>query len=202
MIFDAEHQIDIPNIDLLSFLFSRTPFKDDDPIWINPLNTANHVTLAKVRDLTHRIGQGYRELGIGVNDPGRDIVLSYVENQVMVAPNTFAVICAGGVHATCSVTATAFELARQIKLSSPKILICSLQTRKVAEEAIQQSGSSGVKLVMMDSEKLDIVDANGRSIISGKKLEWQRITDPETLRKTTACLVYSSGTTGVPKGEW
>lgn len=202
MIFDSEHHIDIPNIDLLSFLFSQTPFKDDDPIWINPSNVANHVTLAKVRDLTHRIGRGYRDLGIGVDGAGRDIVLSYVENQVMVAPNTFGVICAGGVHATCSVTATAFELARQINLSDPKVLTCSVQTRKVAEDAIRQAGNSAVKLVMMDSQKLDIVDASGRPIIGEKKLDWQRITDPETLRRRTACLVYSSGTTGVPKGEW
>ncbi|KIY00151.1 uncharacterized protein Z520_03836 [Fonsecaea multimorphosa CBS 102226] len=202
MIFESEYDVDIPSIDLLTFLFSRTPFKDDDPIWINPANPDNnHVTLAKARDLTHRIGQGYRDLGIGTDGPGRDIVLSYVENQVMVAPNNLGVLCAGGVHATCSVTATAFELARQIRLSGPKILICSPQTRKAADEAIAQSGVESVRLVMMLSETLDIVDArSGKSIISDRRLEWQKVTDPAVLERATACLVYSSGTTGNPKG--
>jgi acyl-coenzyme A synthetase/AMP-(fatty) acid ligase len=200
MIFESEYHVDIPDIDLLTFLFSRTPFKDNDPIWINPSKPANHVTLANARDLTHRIGQGYRDLGVGAQGLGKDIVLTYIENQVMVAPNTLGVLCGGGVHATCSVTATAFELARQIRLSGPKVLICSPQTRKAAEEAITQS-STDVRLVMMVSDSLDIVDAYGKSIISERKLEWQRITDPEVLQKTTACLVYSSGTTGVPKGK-
>ncbi|OQU96504.1 AMP-binding enzyme domain-containing protein [Cladophialophora immunda] len=192
MIFESQYRVDIPNVDLLTFLFSRTPFKDDDPIWINPANPRNHVTLAQARDLTHRIGQGYRDLGIGTRGAGKDIVLSYIENQVMVAPNNLGVICAGGIHATCSVTATAFELARQIRLSGPKILICSPQTRKAAEEAITQSGVGGVRLVMMVSEKLDIVDASGKSIIRDRKLEWDRITNPAVLERTTACLVYSS----------
>ncbi|KAH0830902.1 putative acyl-coenzyme A synthetase [Fonsecaea pedrosoi] len=200
MIFESQYHVDIPSVDLLTFLFSRTPFKDDDPIWINPSNPSNHVTLARARDLTHRIGQGYRDLGIGNHGAGRDIVLSYVENQVMVAPNNFGVICAGGVHATCSVTATAFELARQIRLSRPKILICSAQTRDAAEDAIGQSGVDGIRLVMMVSTELDIVDVGGKSIVSDRRLEWERVTDPAVLERTTACLVYSSGTTGSPKG--
>ncbi|OAP58070.1 hypothetical protein AYL99_07160 [Fonsecaea erecta] len=198
MIFESEYHISIPSVDLLTFLFSRTPFKDDDPVWINPASpNSNHVTLARARDLTHRIGQGYRDLGIRSD---RDIILSYLENQVMVAPNNLGVLCAGGVHATCSVTATAFELARQIRLSSPRIVICSPQTRQAAEEAIAESGVDGVRLVIMMSDKLDIVDVNGRSIISDRKLQWQKVTDPAVLEKTTACLVYSSGTTGDPKG--
>ncbi|OCT53132.1 putative acyl-coenzyme A synthetase [Cladophialophora carrionii] len=200
MIFESEYHVEIPSIDLLSFLFSRTPFQDNDPIWINPSNPANHVTLAKARDLTHRIGQGYRDLGVGAEEAGKDIVLTYVENQVMVAPNTLGVLCAGGVHATCSVTATAFELARQIRLSGPKVLICSPRTRKAAEEAITQSNTD-VRLVMMVSDSVDIVDTDdGKSIIGDRKLDWQRFTDPKVLQRTTACLVYSSGTTGVPKG--
>ena len=200
MIFNSEYHVDIPNIDLLTFPFSRTPFKDNDPIWINPQNPDNEVTLAQARDLTHRIGRGYRDLGVGAHSAGEDIVLSYVENQIMVAPNNLGVLCAGGIHATCSVTATAFELARQIRLSSPKVLICSAQTRTVAENAIRQTGSD-VHLVIMMSDKLDIVDGHGKSIIGQQKLEWEKITDPAILQMRTACPEYSSGTTGVPKGE-
>lgn len=202
MIFSSESHVDIPSQDILTFLFSRSPFKDDDPVWIDAVNPSLHVTFSQARDLTHRIGQGYRDLGIGTHNGGEDIVLSYVENQVMVAPNVLGVLCAGGIHATCSVTATAFELARQVRLSRPKILICSEQSRKTAEEAISQSGLSNVRLVVMVSDKLDIVDARGgESIVSRNKLQWQRITDPGVLEKTTACLIYSSGTTGIPKGK-
>ncbi|KAI1610622.1 4-coumarate-CoA ligase [Exophiala viscosa] len=199
-IFNSDYQIDIPKQDILTFLFTKTPFKNNDPIWLDAINPKLNVTLAKAKELTQRIGQGLRDLGIGSKDGSEDIVLSYIENQVMVAPTTFGVLCASGIHATCPMTATAFELARQIKLSGPKILICSPQTRKVAEEAISQAGNNNIKLLVMMSESLDIVDASGKSIISDKHLQWRRMTDPSVLENTTACLVYSSGTTGVPKG--
>ncbi|KAL2438795.1 Phenylacetyl-CoA ligase epaB [Exophiala dermatitidis] len=217
MIFSSQYHIDIPNEDILTFLFSRTRFKGNDPIWIDAINPDLFVTLSKARELTYRIGQGLRDLGIGVgkgagtksnNDGkhGRDaddsIVLSFVENQVMVAPTLLGVLCAGGIHATCPMTATVFELARQIRLSKPRVLICSEQTRRVAEESIVQSGIGGVKLLLMVSKTLDVVDANTKKSMVSKDriLRWRRISDPVQLENTTACLVYSSGTTGVPKG--
>ena len=201
MIFSSEYSIDIPNEDILTFLFSRTRFKEDDPVWIDAANPSLFVTLTRARDLTFRIGRGLRDLGIGARNGAKDIVLSFVENQVMVAPTLFGILCAGGIHATCPMTATAFELARQVRLSSPKILICSLQTKKVAEEAIKQSGIGALQLLVMASERLDVVAADGKSITSSRILQWKKISSPSVLETTTACLVYSSGTTGVPKGE-
>ena len=201
MIFNSEYHIDIPNEDTLTFLFNRTRFRGNDPIWLDALNPDLHVTLSKARELTHRIGQGLRDLGIGAQHGAEDIVLSFIENQVMVAPTLLGVLCAGGIHATCPMTATTFELTRQIKLSSPKILVCSPQTRKVAEESIAQSGLSSIRLLVMMSETLDISDASGKSIVSDRHLQWRRMTDQTELETTTACLVYSSGTTGVPKGK-
>ncbi|KAK5206570.1 hypothetical protein LTR47_007368 [Exophiala xenobiotica] len=200
MIFDSEYHIDIPNEDILTFLFERTRFRPNDPIWLDAVNPDWHVTLSKARELTHRIGQGLRDLGIGARRGAEDIVLSFIENQVMVAPTLLGVLCAGGIHATCPMTATTFELTRQIKLSSPKILVCSPQTRKVAEESIAQSGLSSIRLLVMMSESLDLSDASGKSIVSDRHLQWRRMTDQTELETTTACLVYSSGTTGVPKG--
>jgi acyl-coenzyme A synthetase/AMP-(fatty) acid ligase len=209
MIFNSEYQIDVPNEDILTFLYSRTRFKEADPIWIDAADPRLHVTLSKARELTRRVGRGLRDLGIG-GGKSEDIVLTFVENQVMVAPTLLGVLCAGGIHATCPMTATAFELGRQIRLSSPKVVICSRQTRKVAEEAIRiaQSGSSrgrGItppQLLVMVSEDSDVIDdaSPGKSIVSDRELQWESITDPDVLERTTACLVYSSGTTGLPKG--
>lgn len=202
MIFTSPYHVDIPNEDLLTFLFNRTPFKDDHPIWIDVVNPHIYVTLAKAKELVHHLGQGLRDLGIGASHDGNreDVVLTFVENQVMVAPTLLSVISAGGIHATCPMSATTFELARQISLSSPRILICSQKSKQVAEDSISLSKVSGIILLVMVSENLDVVDSSGKSIISPRSLQWRPITDPTTLQTTTACLVYSSGTTGTPKG--
>jgi len=40
----------------------------------------------------------------------------------------------------------------------------------------------------------------GAHCTQGEELTWGRITDPEELKTSLIVLLYSSGTTGVPKG--
>lgn len=203
MIFTPKYNISIPDVDVLSFLFSQTPFKDKDPIWIDPYDLSNTITLAEARNLTHRIGHTLRFYQIGANDDSNNIVLTFTQNQIMVAPCLLGVLCAGGIHSTCPATATAFELARQLKLTQPKVLICSAQTRTIAEQAISESGLKDIKLLVMVSDigKHDLVDADSHSVLSASQLDWKRITSRQDLENRTACVVFSSGTTGIPKGK-
>jgi 4-coumarate--CoA ligase len=41
---------------------------------------------------------------------------------------------------------------------------------------------------------------DGRDVISDRKLDWEMITEQEQLESTLVCLLYSSGTSGLPKG--
>jgi 4-coumarate--CoA ligase len=41
---------------------------------------------------------------------------------------------------------------------------------------------------------------NNQNCISNEKLDWKRITNKEELENSLVCLLYSSGTTGPPKG--
>jgi acyl-coenzyme A synthetase/AMP-(fatty) acid ligase len=47
--------------------------------------------------------------------------------------------------------------------------------------------------------------ATGENYLSSLKetgvLDWERITDPMALKDSLVCLLYSSGTTGVPKDK-
>lgn len=198
MIFISPFHVDIPNQDILTFLFSSDRFQDHDPVWIEASSPDIFITKGKARKLTQQIGSSLRERGIGRDD----VVIHFVENQVMIAPTAFGILCAEAICATCAPTATAFELARQINLSNPKIMICSNQTRKVTEEALAQSTvSRRPELLMMDSPNLDIKNPRtGRSILTSNLLEWKPITDPVELADRTSLLIYSSGTTGLPKG--
>jgi long-subunit acyl-CoA synthetase (AMP-forming) len=45
------------------------------------------------------------------------------------------------------------------------------------------------------------IEGNKAVLPSNGKLEWERITNKDELENSLICLLYSSGTTGIPKGK-
>lgn len=116
----------------------------------------------------------------------------------------YATIAAAGVYSAASASFTVEEFARQVHDGSSNLIICS---RDVVEVAKRAAGACGVPadrvLVLESSPVWRLYDVTtGRSALGTgtERLEWERITDEETLVKRHICLLYSSGTTGLPKG--
>ena len=82
------------------------------------------------------------------------------------------------------------------------MLTCSKELEPVALKAAAEAGLPRSSVLVLESYpevKLSI-SGQSRGCDFQKMLEWEAISDPVTLRTRTACLVYSSGTTGLPKG--
>jgi 4-coumarate--CoA ligase len=201
MEFTSSVKVDFPDQDILTYVFGNTLFEENDPIWFNAANTKEYITLRQARSLTGRIGRYLRNLGVGTNGRGKDFVLCFVENQTLVGPTCFGVLCAGGVHSACPMSSTVAEVSRQIGLSKPKVMICSELTRSTAQKALQQAGlSDSVHLLVMDSSSCTFRNTVDGSSLPLEQLSWEPLTDPSVLDSTTALTLFSSGTTGVPKG--
>jgi 4-coumarate--CoA ligase len=77
---------------------------------------------------------------------------------------------------------------------------------KAAEEAGWGADGGGRVLLMGEGREweLRIIGKNGELgqnlINQSDKLAWQKITDPHDLENSLVILIYSSGTTGLPKG--
>jgi len=78
---------------------------------------------------------------------------------------------------------------------------------KAAEEAGWGTCGGGRVLLMSEGRnwELRIIgndgEPGGNIINENDKLAWQRITNRQELEDSLIVLIYSSGTTGLPKGE-
>jgi 4-coumarate--CoA ligase len=110
------------------------------------------------------------------------------------------IIAAGGVYSAASSASMPQELARQVKEAGSGLIICSADCKDVAIEAGRIAGVERGRVLVLGSEpgKLESVEGGG-DLIGREELAWTRVTDPEELESSLICLLYSSGTTGVPK---
>jgi 4-coumarate--CoA ligase len=122
--------------------------------------------------------------------------------QVFLPVLFYGVIAAGGVYSALSTSATVSELSTQLSQTPVSLLVCSPETKLVAAKAAEKCGSSDTKILVLESgSELNLRNlATGRNCVSERKLDWTKITNPKELEDSLVCLLYSSGTTGPPKG--
>ncbi|RSL86516.1 hypothetical protein CEP51_002752 [Fusarium floridanum] len=207
MVYNATVDYDLPDIDLLTLLFDspELPSNNDTVLHVEAGHTQNYLTKAQTASFTRRIAHILRhDYGIGVNGPGKDVVVCVSSGQVLLPAAFYGTIAAGGIYSAASNSLTSAELQRQIENGRAILLISSPDCREVAERAARQAGLPSDRILILDSikGKRSLSSSTGENLLSlsAVELPWENITDPEVLKSRTICLVYSSGTTGKPKG--
>ena len=121
----------------------------------------------------------------------------------------YGVVAAGGVLSGVGTSLRVGEMVRQVQDANAKVIICSREYAAVAANVATECGIAPANVLIIDSSDgghwslLKSTGAHAISILkqsTGAMLEWERITDQDVLRDTTIALLYSSGTTGLPKG--
>lgn len=144
------------------------------------------------------------KFGIGKNGAGKDVVVCISSGQPLLPILFYGVIAAGGVYSAASASFTAPELSRQVRHGSSSLIFCSEDAKDVAVATAKECGvPSSRVLVIRSSPKWEMrsVEGDQMCLPSNGSMEWQRITDQKELENSLVCLLYSSGTTGVPKGK-
>ena len=170
-------------------------------------NEANCMTTAEVETAVKRLSYVLRhEFGIG-SSPGKDVVTCLSSNNLLLPTVFLATIGAGGVYSAASSALTVAELTRQIQTSGSKLVITTEDLQETAVEAARSCSIPPERILIlhrMDAQKRALTSVANpiRNYLQqgSNELPRERITDLELLKSRTAALIFSSGTTGPPKG--
>lgn len=179
-------------------------------LFLTTLTTTFKVLFQDADDLTRRYTHEdvYRlSLRFGkrlVNDYGMrkgERVMIVAANDIDYPPVVLGALWAGGVVTPANPNYTVSELAFQLKDSEAKVVVTHASALQTVTDACRIASLTSVKTILLTEALQDYCPAtNGRS--HGRSSDSQKpphrlVSDP---KKDLAFLVYSSGTTGRPKG--
>jgi 4-coumarate--CoA ligase len=160
-------------------------------------DTGRAYTFASLKLAVVEFGKGLRAV---LEWKKGEVLILYTPNSIGIPAIIWGTSWAGGIISPANPSSTVGELVSQLKDSGARSLITQAPYLKAATEACQQVGISSDQLILIGDEREPTNkfkhSTSIRNITGAHRFRKAKI-DPV---KDLALLMYSSGTTGLPKG--
>ncbi|KAL5546118.1 hypothetical protein UlMin_005805 [Ulmus minor] len=186
-----------PNLSLTSFLFQscstfphRTALVDDD--------SGDTLTFLQLKNVVSKLSHALIELKVKKGD----VVLIFAPNSIRFPVCFFSITALGAIATTCNPAYTFYELSKQIKDCSPKIIITvpefwdKVEKFNLPSIILGSSTSNSANFKPSPNSKIwyysDLIKTSDDQVSD--------LPEINVKQSDVAALMYSSGTTGMSKG--
>lgn len=184
MIIHSTGTLPIFNGTVTDYLRTKPSYSSTDPAYIDVV-TGNSISYSEVWKLADRLSSAlYNDYGLTDAKPDENVgpvVMLHAVNSLLLASVHYALLDLGVTITPAAATYEAGDLAHQIKVCSPSLVICNQQF-----EPKVKSASSNTKLIFIE----DLLKTQSSA-------PWKKFTTSNPNR--VAYLGMSSGTSGLPK---
>lgn len=190
--------IPIPTTDLWTLIFERDklPFPETKEIFTSA-HTGKSLSHTTVRRQAHEFGCGLKARWSWHKG---DVLALYTPNSVDTAVITMGTLWAGGVVSPGNPLYTVDELARQLTDSRAKAMVTQVPYLATAREAAARAGLRQDRIILLGEQHDPTGTFKHWRDIKSSKYTYIFSRTSISPKKDLAFLVYSSGTTGLPKG--
>jgi 4-coumarate--CoA ligase len=126
-----------------------------------------------------------------------DVLATVSPNTIDLVPATFGALLVGGVICPLNFMYTVEELVSQLRSSKAKGLVTSVACLAVACEAASKVGLPSSRILLVGDADPESKIPHFSSLLGTSQITQKVSINP---KEDLAYLVYSSGTTGLPKG--
>ncbi|KAI7833018.1 4-coumarate-CoA ligase [Kickxella alabastrina] len=198
MIFKSPHtSVKIPDLDLPTFMFTyarKNTVFGQNPNLITMIQHSQSLTFADFERQTDEFASGLHN---NLEFQRGDILAAILPNTPFYPIITMGTLLLGGVVNTANPAYTARELSHQLKMTQPKVIVTMHDFLATTQEAIKLSGLSIPKSHIIT---VDNGDNSLQQIYSTRHFPRVYLTAKKQTAQTPAFIVFSSGTSGAPKG--